>query len=348
MTTMLKLVMGLVLVLGFKWACACDLCSVYLGINPNDFKNSIGIRYRYRDFQKNYISQGTPNINEKKNTRSLLHEKHGGADNGINEGEVYTYAETYHTYDLMATLFLNPKWQMNITGYFADNYVLQNDSVIANVAGLGDLTLLTNYSIFNSKKNTDADDNKKLISRITVGMGAIIPTGHFNKHHVEMNRRELQTDVFVDVSQNVLDAHLQAGTGAFSGLFVAEYQAKYGQFGVNLASSYRANTQNKNGFRFANRFNANGNLFSQIRITKKLTLMPYIGGNYERANRDQQDGNDMTYSGGKVLFWNGGINWFIRNLRVDLTYFSPVHERLFGDQPYNKARVTGQLIYYFN
>jgi hypothetical protein len=44
---------------------ACDLCTVYLGIQPNDFKNSFSVRHRYRLFERDFSSTNTGANNNK-------------------------------------------------------------------------------------------------------------------------------------------------------------------------------------------------------------------------------------------------------------------------------------------
>ena len=41
---------------------ACDLCTVYLGIQPNDFKNSFSARHRYRLFERDFFGTNMTNL----------------------------------------------------------------------------------------------------------------------------------------------------------------------------------------------------------------------------------------------------------------------------------------------
>lgn len=328
---------------------ACDLCSIYIGLNPNGSKNSFSIRHRYRSFEKDYFLGSYESINNSSNRqfiKGLTNDKHGVDGEPNYDNGKFTLAEKFNSYDITANFFLNDRLQLNLSAFFADNYVLHNDSITANIGGLGDISFILKYQLFNTKKSNDTLKNK-FLHRIIVGSGINLPTGSFNKKSVTGFETEIQDNRLVGIPVEELDPHIQAGAGSLSYLILLEYMAKFNKLGFNGNMSYRLNTTNKNGFRFANRFNTNGSLFFLTNILKKVRIMPNIGGSFEMSQRDQQTNQDFLGSGGKVLFLNSGISLFINKIAIDFSHYLPVYENLLDDQPFNKDRIITQLTYYF-
>ncbi|MBL4669834.1 MAG: hypothetical protein HRT73_05405 [Flavobacteriales bacterium] len=324
----------------------CDLCSIYISLDPNGSKNSFGVRYRYRIFEKDYYKESFHLINTNQKRKVL--DKHGGSNNQtIKTTEKFTFTETYNSYDVFANLYLNSRLQLNLSTYFSDNYILKDDSISANIAGVGDFSVIVKYKLFNTKKCSVDSLKNKFIHRFTIGGGIDLPTGHYNKSTVTGFETDFKPNVILGTPIEELDPHLQSGTGTFSYLFLMEYMTKFNKFGINTNISYKLSTTNKNEFRFANRFNANGTLFFLTTLSTKIKLMPFIGSSYETSRRDAQNNNDVLGSGGEVLFFNGGINFFINKLSVEFSYYAPIYEDLLDDQAFNKNRMITQLAYYF-
>ncbi|MGB0887606.1 MAG: hypothetical protein ACPGSL_05760, partial [Vicingaceae bacterium] len=252
----------------------------------------------------------------------------------------------YNSYDVFANFYLNPRLQLNLSTYFADNYILNDDSTTTNVAGIGDATFVMKYRVFNSKKCNDSIKNR-FIHRLTAGGGIELPTGNYNKSTITGIETEFKANTRLGAPIEELDPHMQAGTGSFNYIFLLEYMTKINNIGLNTNVSYKLTTANKNGFRFANRFNANGTVFLLLNFTNKFRVMPYVGSTLETSKRDLQDENPVLGSGGKVVFLNGGFNFFINKLSVELSYYTPYYEDLLDDQPFNKNRIITQLAYYF-
>lgn len=344
-----KTIVLLTLTLTYNLTFACDLCTVYLGIQPNDFKNSFSLRHRYTLLERDYVNE--PLFFARSNQRVIKGEiidKHGGeATDAIALGESYRYAETYNSYDVVANIYLSNKLQLNTSINFSDNYLKQNDSITDNIGGIGDLKLLLKYQLYNSVKTGDSLLTNKLLHRLTLGGGITLPTGNYNKISVVDYVTEFSANTIIGTPIMELNPHLQAGTGSFGYLALLEYFIKRNSFGVNANVSYQLNTTNKNNFRFANRFNANSSLFVLAKLSEKIKTMPKLGLSYEKNKQDID--NDITFinSGGEVLFLNYGFNLYINKLGIEFTYYKPIKEYLMGIQAYNKNRIISQLTYYF-
>jgi len=135
---------------------ACELCTIYMGISPHDYANSFGMRYRYNLFEK--------------------------VNKAFNGNSAYSDFEEYNNYDVYGNFYINHRLQFNFNTSFSDNYEKENDSIITNIGGLGDVTLLLKYQLFNSKKSNDTIIKNKLIYRLSIATGIILPTGNYNKN----------------------------------------------------------------------------------------------------------------------------------------------------------------------
>lgn len=131
------------ILIGIVWfplvSMACDLCSIYLNLEPNDLKNTIGLNYRYRHFYNNVSSS------------PLLPSRDKHAAGQTLMGDAKTQEEVYINYDLWVNYFVGQKWQINATATFADNYYYENDSNMHNISGVGDIRVLGKYMLYNSK-----------------------------------------------------------------------------------------------------------------------------------------------------------------------------------------------------
>jgi len=259
----------------------------------------------------------------------------------------FLYAERYNSFDLVANIRFGKKFSALISNSFSDNYIYKNDSIINNISGVGDLLLIANYRLINTKIGADSLAKNKLLHRITIGAGIELPTGSFNKKSVISYETTFTPNTIIGQPLMELEPQLQAGTGSFNYLFLIQYMIKFNKFGLNNYVSYKVNSTNRNDFRFANRFNVNTSLFYLGKINKELTLMPNVGTSYEFSDHDLQGDDKVINSGGEALFINSGITFFFKNISFELTYYQPVYNYLYGNQPSNKARIISQISIYF-
>lgn len=332
---------------------ACDLCSVYMGIQPQDFKSSFGLRYRYRLFEREYTfsSANTTNISPTARLISPFGSTINHGDEhviGVSEKETYLYAEEYNSVDVVLNLFFGKQFNLILSNSFSDNYIYRKDSLINNISGFGDLSVIANYRLINTKISSDSLAKNKLMHRLTFGAGVDLPTGSYTKQSAVGYETTILPNTIIGTPKFELDPHLQAGTGSFNYIVMLEYLAKINRVGLNTNVSYKMFTENSNHFQFANRYNFNSSLFYLIKLNEKVKMLPHTGANYEMSGYDRSNNIDIADSGGEALFLSGGINFFIKNVGIDFTYYRPIHQHLFGTQPFNKSRIITQLTYYFN
>lgn len=133
----------------------CDMCSMYLGIHPNQTKNSISIRYRFSLYE------------------STLAHHHNGENHSSITG---TEWRTFQTLETWGQWRVNKKLQLLFMVPFAMNSIENKGLVLDSYNMLGDIQSLARYQIYRS----DAEDHR-FINRVVIGIGVKAPTGSFNK-----------------------------------------------------------------------------------------------------------------------------------------------------------------------
>lgn len=309
---------------------SCDLCSIYLNLEPNDLRNTFGFNYRYRSFSHDEISFQQINNGQ----------KHAIGNTVI--GNTTQQSEIYRSYDLWGNYFLNEKWQLFAQISFSDNYYLEEDSVIHNISGIGDLSLMLKYMLF----NTRVTDSSKWAQRLIVGGGFNLPTGKYNQPYMVSPSQSNKGQVIYGAPYSELDPHLQAGTGSLDFLAYLEYQVRYQSFGFSTLSTYRYSTENSNAFRFANRFNSNNSFFALLKL-KNTQLAPNAGISLESSKRDQYKNENYLNSGGTSLFLTSGLKWYTKSLALGFSYWKPLQQNLYDNQLQNDERIMSSFTYYF-
>ena len=323
--------LGLAIFIGFNISYACDLCSIYMNLEPNDLKNSFGLNYRKRLFKSSLeVFESSDN-----NT------KHGAGDTDI--ANSVNQVELYNTVDLWANYFISSKVQLFASISLSENSYSEGDSLLYNISGLGDISIVSKYLLY----NTQATDSSQFSIRLLAGGGIKIPTGSFNKTYTVTPFTSFKENTVYQEPYTELDPHLQPGTGSLDFIITNEFQIRYNNIGFSTTNSYRINTKNKNDFRFANRFNSN-NYFFYLLKTKNLTFTPNWGVSLEYSKRDQLDGNEYLNSGGSVIFQNVGLKTYYKKMALGAAFWSPLRQQLNDQQLQNKNRINFDLTYYFN
>jgi hypothetical protein len=299
-------------------------------MEPNDLKNSFGINYRYRSFnhlttEETLITDGSKHaIGNTVLSSTLMQE------------------ERFNSYDLWFNYFVNESWQLYATMTFADNYYLEDDSVVHNVSGPGDLSVIMKHLLFNTK----VTDSSNWATRIIVGVGFKLPIGKYNQAYMVSPTTTIKGTAVYGSPYPELDPHLQAGTGSLDAIFLSEIQVRYKQFGISTDASYKWNTENSNQFRFANRLNLNSYLFYLYKA-KKYSISPNIGINYELSKRDQLLDEKYLNSGGEAIFYTTGLKFYYEKIALGVSYHEILNQNLNDNQLQNKRRITTNLSFYF-
>lgn len=251
---------------------------------------------------------------------------HGNSDA---TDEYNNYSELRSLYELRGTWYPIAKLSVTASLPFSYNHLALESDKLEQHIGLGDAMLILQYQILREGKLLAA---KGYEQRLLAGAGVKFPTGRFNKVGYD----------------GELNPQLQNGSGSFDFLFIAGYFIKLRKFALSTDMNYKLNTTNKNGYKFANGFNAN---FKGMYIHnwKKVSLAPSIGGRFETSSYSTQNGElDNLITGGDVCFITVGTELYYKNFSVGITYLQPVYQGLLGEQFETNAGFQAGLKYSFN
>ena len=234
-----------------------------------------------------------------------------------------TSQELFQTTELRGRFHLNKRVQLFVLLPININQQTEN-SVTSTFTGLGDISTFANYSIDNNGDSL----GKKWKHNLQLGGGIKLPTGSYKK--LDEN--------------NILNPNIQTGTGSFDILIDAIYTVRYKKWGLNNTVFYRFNTTNSNDFKFGNRFTLATSFFYWANI-KGYSLLPSIGINYEKADKDLHNSFIVDQSGGSSLFTTYGLDFYYKSFTLGVNFQLPV----FQDNPItqSKLKIGATLLYNF-
>ena len=292
------LIFSLLLIQTTAWS--CDICGcanggAYFGIMPQIGRPFVGLRYRMSSYDSHLNSK-------------LLRTK-----------------ETFRATELWARFY--PAKRIQVLAFAPYYFNHQQDiasGVVRRLQGLGDITLLGNYNLFNTF--WDSTRVHRVNHSLLVGAGLKVPTGRFRYNQTEVSE--------------VNNPNFQLGTGSVDVLLSALYSMRIGSWGWNTDLTYKVNSTNVQEYRFGNRLTANSLIF----YTKELshvTLMPNAGMYAEVAAQDFRDGVRNRQTGGYVTMANTGLEVYLKRFSIGATYQLPVIQNLADHEL--KARSRGTL-----
>lgn len=282
---------------------ACDICGCgssgfYLGVLPQFHKNFAGIRYRHQSFQS-----------------------HIGLHPSLASSEEFTRLE------LWSRLYINPKWQtlVFVPFQYSLHQTLENRTTDF---GLGDISLLTSYNLF----NTSHQNIRKVNHSIWLGAGIKLPTGKYK---------------FSDNSDDVANANFQPGTGSIDFMVNAMYTMRLNRFGLNTEINYRYNTKNSNNYKFGNNLQSGLQAFYLLQVSK-VGIMPQTGFSLESAIRNKEKNKNISETGGEVVFWQTGIDVYYNSVVAGFVFHQPIKYNLADGRIKPSNRIGAQVTFLFN
>lgn len=300
---------------------ACDGCSANLSIfnaelQLNSGKHSIGIQHQSRFF--------SATLHE-----SMIDYLKGG--NKTDDGHVHTETQVETPYrqiqtntDIRGTFYVRPKWSIMaivpITAklLYSDDNQYRDGKKLEQHQGLGDVVLMAQYQVLTEGKRLEA---KKLKQRLVLGAGVKLPTGKFNAMGYD----------------NKLRPDLQNGSGSIDFITSANYILRSKKWGVTTMISYKINTANKNGYRFANSLNVDLRGF-WMKEFKRVAIAPSTGLWLEHAGDNRNPDTETTMpTGGLYLFSTVGFDIYKGNWGVNLLWRQPVAQQIVKNEQFQNV-----------
>lgn len=229
----------------------------------------------------------------------------------VPHGSAPNSREHFHSFDIWGRWMPHPRWQVMAFVPYQYNLRQFDDGTRQHVKGLGDVSLLVQFSIFDSYRPMSG----RWRHAFQVGAGLKLPSGDFRRK-APMNGLE-----------TTLPPALQPGTGSTDGLLSALYVASIRRWGASVDGSLRLTGKNCDGYRFGSR--AGGAVrFFHVNNWQRITWTPYLGAQWDHRDADFLQGRQQSETGGWVVLANAGVEVFARNVAFGLTWSQPLAHHL--------------------
>ncbi|CAD0007213.1 MULTISPECIES: transporter family protein [Flavobacterium] len=175
-----------------------------------------------------------------------------------------------------------------------------------NISGLGDITVMGLYTVFETKK-----DSTVFTHKVNIGAGIKIPTGKFT-----------QANNLGSINQS-----FQLGTGSWDYSMVSEYVISRNDLGLNTTLNYVLKTQNKKEYQYGDQFNYAATLFYTIDLDA-LQIVPQAGLAGEVYQTNKQHGLSLPNTAGDILFGKFGFEAGKDKFSIGLNTMLPISQNL--------------------
>ncbi len=298
----LKIALFLLISLTLKNLVACDICgcssgNYFLGPTPQFNTYFIGTRYSFRSFSTVIKT----------------------------DNEQYS-KDFYQTAELWGGLKINQRFQALAFLPYNINHSKTDDGNKLN-EGLGDLTLIGNYSILD--KVTLTKENAAVSQQLYIGLGVKVPTGQYS----------------INTDEIVSSANSQPGTGSLDYLLSTSYNLTINNWGIASNLNYKVN-QSASDFRFGNRFSATAFGFRTFEL-KKNSISPTVGLFYENLHPSEFAKIKVESTGGNAFLGSIGIETRIKKLSLGINAQLPIAQNISDLQTKINLRGMVHLTYTF-
>ncbi len=221
-----------------------------------------------------------------------------------------TTDERFHTTELWGGWNISKRFR--VMGTLPYNFVAKkSQQTTLSKSGPGDIAAQAFYELINDRRTVGS---KLMINSLWIGGGVKLPTGTY-----EPSAKDPASP-----SANLF----QLGTGSFDFTANAMYDLRIQDAGVNTAISYRANTKNRDNYRYGDKFSVALQVYHKFRVLKAITVAPNAGVLYDVAQKDFDDRYVADISGGKVLMATAGLEARLNRLSIGSSIQHPVSQRL--------------------
>lgn len=275
-------------------ACGCSANGGSMGFSSMLNENFIGIRYLHQSYKsRDGVFNNSPWIDENFNT-----------------AQIWSRIPISKRIEITALL-----------PYHFHRRIKTNDT--QNIDGIGDITVMAFYTVFDNKKDSLA----KFGHKILLGGGVKAPTGKYDS-----------------ANNGSINPSFQVGTGSWDYSLASEHILRKGKFGLNTALNYIFKTENDKHYKFGDQFNYGTTLFYSTGI-QKMMLVPQIGiaGETYTANQDHKE--EVPLTKGDIFFGKIGVEMGYKKLSAGVNAMLPINQNLTGGRVEANYRLAINLNY---
>lgn len=233
-----------------------------------------------------------------------------GNFNGLSE----VYRDDYYESEVFFRWFPQSRLQLWLhVPYRVVNRV--ESERITTVRGLGDFQVRALYTLI--KPDTSAKRFKQVLQ---VGGGLSLPTGKYRQR---------------DVQLTLLPIGIQAGTGAWSGLFNAVYLVQSRKAGLAVQADVRVFSTNEDLFQRGQTAGIGAQFFLRRHWFRNVLALPHVGMRYDASGADRQFDVERPDSGSSGAQASAGLDCFGKGWMAgcQVLYFLPRNQAEVMPQP---------------
>jgi len=298
---------------------ACDFCTLYTGVLPQDRLNRFEYYQRYSYFKQNNILSlpGTAPVAQGK----LAHIAPGSGENNLLSQPV---KEQYVFHDFRYTFFAGPAWQISAGVPVQKFREIQGESTRVR-SGLGETTVWALYGLVRR-------DTTRTALRWFAGGGFKLPTGwHYR------TSRQYEEHFFE-----------QGGTGTPGMLGISSLNFRRRNWGISQLTTWRYSLPNANTYRAGSVLNLSLHTFVIVNVKyPDVRWVPAWAVYIEQAGGNRKEGYQLINTGGMSLLSGPDFTFFMNRWAIRTGCLFPLYEKFNGEQPKNSFRFQMGLMFTF-
>ncbi|HMR42313.1 MAG TPA: hypothetical protein PKC40_00700 [Saprospiraceae bacterium] len=241
---------------------------------------------------------------------------------GHHQGKDYFY-----TSEIFGRYHLGSRWKVALSLPFQYNLRMPAEAEKYTVKGLGDSKITAAYALVNDKY---FGDNGKIYWE--AALGAKLPTGKFDR----------------DISDADLPENFNLGSGSFGLIAQTALQLDFGKMGVTTNAGWLLNGESPTGYRFGSRASISSRAFWRWFLGENVIVLPNAGLSSEWIESDHfANGRSNAGTGGRGLFFSGGINFKVSDFFIGSSVQIPLYEDYSNGEVTPMNRVNIDVSYFF-
>lgn len=235
--------------------------------------------------------------------------------------------EYYNSFLLAAQYSLTKKLHLMVVLPYQFNHQNGNEGA-KSLNGVGDVVLMANYNLL------DQTSKRMVRQTLQAGVGVKLATGNY--HFDEANTAQ------------VGNSNFQAGTGSTDYMLNVLYALRFKNFAFTNGFTYKINTENKNGYRFGNRF-LNVTQLKYVKDFGSFSIIPSIGVMTEQMQEDKQDNVKIedNHTGGYNVQTLLGLDINTKKWALGVNYSISIKQNLANGEIHSMPGLNVHLSYSF-
>ncbi|MEO8405080.1 MAG: transporter [Chitinophagaceae bacterium] len=204
-----------------------------------------------------------------------------------------------------------------------------SDEGTSNLNGLGDIAVLVNYKLFD---NTSVHSRTTVSQQLWIGAGIKAPTGKFDIEEGDPDVAAI--------------ANNQRGSGSTDFMLNTMYNVQINKWGINTNASYKINTDNKDDYKFGNKFSASSFVYYAAPVSA-VTLSPNLGLLYEHTERSELTKEAVDLTGGSLFMASAGLELSVKKIAFGFNAQLPVSQSFADGQTKSKIKGMAHVTFAF-